>query len=88
MTKRNLALVTSFTVLLFFTVPVRAQTNQGPGQFDESPDMTTDLQDPVVELQRIRQRRVISRDAGDSLFRTSPFTPFQAENNRGGAAFL
>jgi hypothetical protein len=44
---------------------------------DERPDLTTDLQDPVVELQRIRQRREISRERGDSLFRTSPLTPLR-----------
>ncbi len=44
-------------------------------QLDQRPGLTTDLQDPVVELQRIRQRRQIVREPADALFTTSPLTP-------------
>lgn len=44
---------------------------------DQQPDLTTDLQDPVVELKRIRQRRELIRQTGDSLFSTSPLTPLR-----------
>ena len=58
-----------------FAVNAAAQTT--PVQFDERPDLTTDLQDPVVELQRIRQRRQIVRQRSNSLFQTSPLTPLR-----------
>jgi porin len=51
----------------------RAQSsnnNQGPG-------FTSSVEDPVVELRQIRQRRV---DPPDSLFRTSPLTPLRECN--------
>jgi hypothetical protein len=38
--------------------------------------LTSDIRDPVVELQRIRARRTLP-EARDSLFRTSPLTPLR-----------
>ncbi|NQT14567.1 MAG: carbohydrate porin [Planctomycetes bacterium] len=50
-------------------VPAGLNTNQGPG-------MTSDPLDPVVELHRIQERRVVS-ETRSSLFRTSPLTPLR-----------
>ena len=86
MSGRCLTIATLFAALIFFGVPVHAQegqTNQTGqdrqtrAELDERADLTTDLQDPVVELQRIRQRRQITRARGDSLCRTSPLTPLR-----------
>jgi len=54
-----------------------AQSTSGGPQFDERAGLTTDLQDPIVELRRIQQRRELIRDPGDSLFYTSPLTPLR-----------
>ena len=47
----------------------RAYNNQGPG-------FTSDPLDPAVELQRIRERRILS-ETRRSLFPTSPLTPLR-----------
>ena len=57
--------------------PSSTQNAQSRTQFDERAGLTTDLQDPVVELKRIRQRREIARERGDALFLTSPLTPLR-----------
>lgn len=67
-------------LLLSWAKPIRAQseTTGGTGpSADERPDLTTNLQDPVVELQRVQQRRDMISDRGDSLFYTSPLTPLR-----------
>ena len=60
---------------------VLSASAQSPGQsqvqLDQRAGFTTDLQDPVVELRRIRQRREIAREDGDALFLTSPLTPLR-----------
>jgi hypothetical protein len=67
-------------------------TNQGPG-------LTSDIRDPVVELQLIQSRRVRTRTPDYSLFRRSLLTPlheradraekgvYEATNIKFGAAF-
>lgn len=47
--------------------PAGSNINQGPG-------LTSDIRDPVVELQAIRARRVQTRTPDFSLFRRSPLT--------------
>ena len=73
-------LIPTFCTLLvvYCAVTGRAQSqSQSPVQLDQRAGFTTDLQDPVVELKRIRQRRAIAREAGDALFLTSPLTPLR-----------
>ncbi len=62
---------------LLGTAIVETATAQTTVVLDNRPGLTTDLQDPVVELRRIRQRREISRQAGDALFLNSPLTPLR-----------
>ena len=76
--------LSSLSVFFFCLLGLPAQlfaqmnsNNQSPNQLDHRPGLTTDLQDPVVELRRIRQRRQIVRERGDSLFLTSPLTPLR-----------
>ena len=71
-----------FSVFLFWvlgcTLPQSAQAQMGAGvqssttptgqtQLDQRPDLTTDLQDPVLQLRVIYQRREIVREPGDSV---------------------
>lgn len=71
-------LILSLTTLVVLSgvvsIPAHAQM-QGSLLLDQRPGLTSDLQDPEVELQRIRQRRQIAREPADALFRTSPLTP-------------
>jgi porin len=45
-------------------------SNQGPG-------LTSDIQDPVVELQHIQKKREQAKDHGYALFQRSPLTPLR-----------
>lgn len=87
MARETLALASALTLLMLSTTTIRAQTDsdsQGTDgqvafQLDQQPDLTTDFRDPVVALQRIRQRREINqrRQRGDALFLRSPLTPLR-----------
>jgi hypothetical protein len=51
---------------------------QAPADNDQTPGLTADLQDPVVELRFIRQKREQQGRAEQyALFRTSPLTPLR-----------
>ena len=54
--------------------PTAAQDTQPDAQPEQRPGLTTDVQDPVVELQVIRQKREAPTY---SLFRWSPLTPLR-----------
>ena len=52
--------------------------NPSAGAFQsQGPGFTSDVQDPVEELQVARQRREQAKTPGISLFRTSPLTPLR-----------
>ena len=52
--------------------------NPSAGAFhSQGSGFTSDVQDPVVELQVARQRREQAKTPGISLFRTSPLTPLR-----------
>lgn len=78
MNGRDFALAMSMLVLICLNGSAFAQTDgQNTAQLDQRPDLTTDLQDPAVELRNIRERRLLIRTPSDSLFRTSPLTPIR-----------
>lgn len=54
--------------------PASAQNGQGASNQQTGPGLTSDVQDPVVELKVIRQRRATP---SSSLFQSSPLTPFR-----------
>jgi porin len=64
--------------LLSFCVPGAARAQDAPAGSNNSqgPGMTSDPRDPVVELQRIVERRTIT-ETRRSLFATSPLTPLR-----------
>ena len=70
----------SFATLLscWALTPAGAQDGQAISNADESPGLTSDVRDPVVELRVIRQKRDQQTPAEEfSLFRTSPLTPLR-----------
>ena len=60
-----------------FQEPIGAQGDQASSNINQGPGMTSDIQDPVVQLQLIRQKREQPTTPGYSLFRTSPLTPLR-----------
>jgi hypothetical protein len=56
--------------------PADAQDSESAALGSQPVGFTSDVRDPVVELQRIRARRTLP-EARDSLFRTSPLTPLR-----------
>ena len=77
--RTSVALAATLVGLLNCGIPVTAVAQYGgsgsPG--GQASGLTSDVRDPVVELQRIRARRALP-EARDSLFRTSPLTPLRA----------
>jgi hypothetical protein len=61
----------------FIWTPAGAQDGSSASLGSQPPGLTSDVRDPVIELQRIRARRVLA-ESRDSLFRTSPLTPLRA----------
>ena len=67
------------SVLVFSPATALAQgvSSQSGSRSEQRPGLTTDLQDPVVQLQVVRQRRAIPSNPNDSLFQSSPLSPLR-----------
>jgi porin len=53
------------------------QNAQSGSNYDQVPGFTSDIQDPVVELHRIRQKREQAKAPSYALFQRSPLTPLR-----------
>jgi hypothetical protein len=72
----KIRVILSATLALFSSL-MSVTTNAQNAQAIQGPGLTSDIQDPVVELQRIRQKRGLPKTPEYSLFGTSPLTPLR-----------
>ncbi|MGI9472471.1 MAG: hypothetical protein ACR2NZ_13100 [Rubripirellula sp.] len=77
--KISMSFALALSVLLSVWIPpdAIAQTANADAFSPQGPGFTSDVLDPVVELQLARQRREQAKAPGISLFATSPLTPIR-----------